>query len=211
MTSTWSPPKSIALQKGFRLGSGLIWKLLGPWLLVRNLLLLASVLGTLVVVTGGTSWRVVPLLLLLFFLARLSLTGGLLLILLLGPNFDYRRWSCRVTQPVQRAPLWPASWLPAVDKSRGSKSVEVQRVWEVHDERLQFMLRRDAMQLDEALDADEVSRVWLVWSGAAETALADAYQFLWETHPDQRSGLWSGECFVQGCLAGGSSGAEGSR
>ena len=22
-------------------------------------------------------------------------------------------------------PLWPASWLPAVDKSRGSKSVEV--------------------------------------------------------------------------------------
>ena len=32
--------------------------------------------------------------------------------------FDYRRWSCRVTQPVQRTPLWPASWLPAVDKGR---------------------------------------------------------------------------------------------
>ena len=30
--------------------------------------------------------------------------------------FDYGRWSCRVTQPVQRTPLWPASWLPAVDK-----------------------------------------------------------------------------------------------
>ena len=80
-------------------------------------------------------------------------------------------------QPVQRTPLWPASWLLAVDKSRGSKSIEVQRVWEVYDERLQFMSRHDAIQLDEALDADEVSRAWLVWSGAAETALADAYQF----------------------------------
>ena len=74
-------------------------------------------------------------------------------------------------------PFWPASWLPAIDKSRGSKSVEVQRVWEVYDERLQFMFRQDALQLDESLDAGDVSRAWLVWSGAAETALADAYQF----------------------------------
>ena len=49
-------------------------------------------------------------------------------------------------------PLWPASWLPPIDKSRGSKSVEVQRVWEVYDERLQFMSRQDALQLDESLD-----------------------------------------------------------
>ena len=51
--------------------------------------------------------------------------------------FHCCRWSCRVTQPVQRTPLWPASWLPAVDKGRGSKSLEVQRVWEVCDEHLQ--------------------------------------------------------------------------
>ena len=87
------------------------------------------------------------------------------------------RWTCRVTQPLQRTPLWPASWLPAVDKGRRSKSVEVQRVWEVYDERLQKMSRQDAMQLDESLDAGDVSRAWLVWSGAAETALDDAYQF----------------------------------
>ena len=31
--------------------------------------------------------------------------------------------------------------------------------------------------LSESLDADDVSSAWLVWSGAAETALADAYQF----------------------------------
>ena len=47
--------------------------------------------------------------------------------------FDCCRWDCRVTQ---RTLLWPASWLPAVDKGRGSKSVEVQSVWSVYDERL---------------------------------------------------------------------------
>ena len=58
--------------------------------------------------------------------------------------FDCCRCTSRVTQPVARTPLWPASWLPATDKSRGSKSVEVQRVWEVYDERLQFLSRNDA-------------------------------------------------------------------
>ena len=28
---------------------------------------------------------------------------------------------CRVSQPVQRTPLWLESWLPELDKSRGSK------------------------------------------------------------------------------------------
>ena len=91
--------------------------------------------------------------------------------------FDCCRWDSWVTQPVQRTSLWPASWLPAVDESRSSKSVEVQRVWEVYDERLQFMSRQDALQLDESLDAGDVSRAWLVWSEAAEIALVDAYQF----------------------------------
>ena len=84
--------------------------------------------------------------------------------------FDCCRWTCRVTQPVQRTHLRPASWLPAVDKVRGSKSVEVRRVWEVDDERLQSMSRQ-------SLDAGDVSRAWLVWSGAAETALVDSYRF----------------------------------
>ena len=86
-------------------------------------------------------------------------------------------WESWVTQPVQRTPLWPASWLPAVDKGRGSKSAEVQRVWEVYDERLQFMSRRDASLLDESLSLDDVSMAWAVWSRAAESALADAFRF----------------------------------
>ena len=48
--------------------------------------------------------------------------------------FDCGRWESWVTQPVQCTRPWPASWLPAVDKGRGSKSAEVQRVWEVFDE-----------------------------------------------------------------------------
>ena len=55
---------------------------------------------------------------------------------------------------------------------RGSKSVEVRRVWEIFDDRLQFISRQDALRLDESFEADEVSRAWLVWSFAAETALA---------------------------------------
>ena len=74
-------------------------------------------------------------------------------------------------------PLWPASWLLVVDKIRGSKSAEVQRVWGVYDERLRFMSRQDALLLDEALGADDVSQAWLVWSGAAEAALVDAFRF----------------------------------
>ena len=65
--------------------------------------------------------------------------------------FDCGRWTCSVTQVVQRTPLWPASWLPAVDKSRGSKSVEVRRVWDIYDERLQCML-------DDSLADGDVSR-----------------------------------------------------
>ena len=91
--------------------------------------------------------------------------------------FDCCRWTCSVTQVVQCTPLWPASWLPAVDKSRGSKSVEVQRVWEIYDERLQFMSRQDALLLDASLAAGDVSQAWAVWSGAVESALADAYRF----------------------------------
>ena len=62
--------------------------------------------------------------------------------------FDYSRWSCLVTQPIRFSPLWPAFWLLAIDKSRGSKSVEVRRVWELYDDRLQYMSHRDAFSVE---------------------------------------------------------------
>ena len=83
----------------------------------------------------------------------------MLLILQLGPT----------SQPVQRTLLWPAAWLSAFDKGRGSKSVEVQRVWEVCDDRLQFMVRSGAFQLHESSRLGDVS--------GAYAALVDAHQF----------------------------------
>ena len=50
---------------------------------------------------------------------------------------------------------------------RSGASVEVRRVWEVYDDRLQFMSQRDAFLLDESLEDGDVSRAWLVWSYAA--------------------------------------------
>ena len=92
-------------------------------------------------------------------------------------SFLYSSWIGLVSQPVRRTPLWPASWLPAIDNTRGSRSVEVQRVWEIFDERLQVMSREDALGLDEALLRGDVSSAWMTWSSAAEKALADAFQF----------------------------------
>ena len=55
--------------------------------------------------------------------------------------------------------------------------MEVQRVWEVYDERLRFMSCQDALLLDASLATGDVSQAWVVWSSAVESALADAYQF----------------------------------
>ena len=86
-------------------------------------------------------------------------------------HFEYSWWVSRVSQPVQRTPLWLASWLPVLDKSRGSKSAYVQRVWGIYDDRLQFMT--GALGLEEALEVGDVSRAWSVWSSAVEAALLD--------------------------------------
>ena len=85
-------------------------------------------------------------------------------------------------------PLWLASWLPVLDVSRGFESAEVQRVWGIYDDRLQFMSRDDALGLDEALEVGDVSRAWSIWSSAAEAALVHAYQFSGGPVPDR---VWS--------------------
>ena len=93
--------------------------------------------------------------------------------------FDCCRWECRVTQPVQRTLLWPASWLLAVDKSRSSRSAEVQRVWEVYDERLKFKSPQDASLLVHQVVVhrrDEAIRGWRNW--VREDPLVHPYRWL---------------------------------
>ena len=116
-------------------------------------------------------------------------------------HFEYSRWVSLVSQPVQRTPLWPASWLPVLDKSRGSKSAEVQRVWGIYDDRLQFMTRDDTLGFDGPLGDGNVSRAWSIWSSAAEAALVHAYQFAGGPVPD---GFGLGSRFFCAVKLGGS-------
>ena len=168
------PPKSLAWQKGFRLGSGLMWKLLGLWLVGCGLLLLQARLGFCWWSSKGLHGRL-PLAAAVLS-CKVQPDRWIAPHLAIRTLFDCGRWESWVTQPVHCTSLWPASWLPAVDKTRGSKSVEVQRVWETYDERLQLMSRQDASLLDESLGLDDVSLAWTVWS-RAEPALADAFRF----------------------------------
>ena len=101
--------------------------------------------------------------------------------------------------------------MPAVDRSRRSESVEVQRVWEVFGDRLQFMSRQDALVLDESLRVGDVSRAWLVWSGAAEAVLADAYRFAVGPAPTRGLVLGRGGALFRVVRLGGHKGSEGSQ
>ena len=73
-------------------------------------------------------------------------------------------------------------------------------MWEVFAKRLQFMSRHDALRLDESLNADDVSPVWLVWSGAAETAPADAYRFCGGPALTRGLVLWRGSSALLGVV-----------
>ena len=118
-------------------------------------------------------------------------------------HFECSLWVSRVSLPVQRSPLWPASWLPVLDESRGSESAEVQRVWGIYDDRLQFMTKDDALGLDGACEDGDVSRAWSVWSSAAEAALVDACQFSGGLVPERGVVLGRGEFLVRTVRLGG--------
>ena len=61
------------------------------------------------------------------------------------------RWTAWVTQPRRFTPLWPASWVPSVDRSRSSKSAEVRRIWDIYDERLRWVDADDALAVGRAV------------------------------------------------------------
>ena len=93
--------------------------------------------------------------------------------------------------------------MPVVDKSRGSQSVEVQRVWEIYDDRLQYMSRLDASLLDQSLDRSDVSLAWSVWSRAAESALVDAFRFSGGPIPSRGLILGRGTALLRSVQLGG--------
>ena len=65
------------------------------------------------------------------------------------------------------------------------------------------MSRQDASLLDESLDADDVSRGWLVWCRAAEAALADAFRLSGGPLPSLRLVLGRGSALFRVVRLGG--------
>ena len=117
--STWSPPKSLAWQMGFRLGSGLTLRRLGLWLLVCDRHPPVRGVGVLLVGHRRDFMVVCPLAVAAVLSCKVQADWWVAPHLAVRTLFDCCRWTCQVTRPVQRTPLWPASWLPAVDKSWG--------------------------------------------------------------------------------------------
>ena len=124
-------------------------------------------------VVAGILWLVALLLLLLFSPARFKLIGGLLFILRFGLFSTAVGGVVGLLSLCSELPFGlPLGCLllikvgvPSRLRFNGSR------------ERLQIVSRQDALHLDESLDAGDVSRAWLVWSGAAEAALDDACRF----------------------------------
>ena len=136
----------------------------------------------------------------LFFLARLSQTGGLLLILLsglmlrvLGGLVGLISWSSVLPSGLLLGCLLLLR--AGFQVGGGTKSLGV------YDDRLQFMTGHDALLLDESLRVGDVSRAWRVWSGAAETALDDAYRFAGSPIPTRGLVLGRGSALFQCCQA----------
>ena len=101
-------------------------------------------------------------------------------------SLDVGRWSAHVTKARTFTPVWPALWLPALDKSRTSPNKEVQEVWKAYEERLK-VVDWDAVQcLESGLAAGDPSAAWISWSNAAERALADAYCLAGGPHATRR-------------------------
>ena len=61
---------------------------------------------------------------------------------------DTGRWISYVTKAKTFTPIWPALWLPALDKSRTSSNKEVQQVWLVYEERLKTVDLQSVMRIE---------------------------------------------------------------
>ena len=77
-------------------------------------------------------------------------------------SFGVGWWSAQVCQSVRFLVVCLAAWVSAVDKSRGSKSTEVRRIWEFYDECLQVVQPRFWEGVRSALSFGDVSLAWSV-------------------------------------------------
>ena len=204
MISTWSPPKCLAWRKGISAGLWIdFWE---AWALAAGLHPAPTCKRSWTAAGGHRRDFILgcPLAAAAILSCKVQPDRWIAPHLAVRVLFDYGCWESWVTQSVRCTPLWPASWLPVVDKSRGSKSVEDKRVWEIYDERLQFVSRQDASLLDQSLNRGDVSLALSVWSRAAESALVDAFRFSGGPLPSRGFGSGPWCCFASFSSAWGS-------
>ena len=187
MISTWNPPRYLAWPKASRLGSGLIFNLLGLLLLGLWLGLPVNAPGPLILEIGEIFRFDAHCALRLLASVWLWMIGGFNHIW-----FYTGRWSSWVTQSVRLSPLRPACWLPVTEKSRESRSAEVRRVWEIYDERSELIPCDQLYALNAAVNDGDTTLVWKCWSHAAEGSLAGAYELAGGPVPERGLGVGRG-------------------
>ena len=109
-----SPPRFFACLNELRLGSALIWRLHGRGRGALSLLSPVSAVGILVEGNRREFMVGCPLTSAAVHSCVVDLGRWCQPHLAVGAYFDCQRWTWRVTQPTQRARLWPARWLSAV-------------------------------------------------------------------------------------------------
>ena len=90
-------------------------------------------------------------------------------------EFALSVWDAIVDMATTHSPLWPACWLQCPDRSRSSKSQEVQNIWDVYIREVGFVLFAVREQLFRLCNSPDVDSSWLLWSREAEASLARAY------------------------------------
>ena len=90
-------------------------------------------------------------------------------------EFALSAWDAIVDMARTHSPLWPACWLQCPDRSRSSKSQEVQNIWDVYIREVGFVPFAVREQLFLLCNSPDVDSSWLLWSREAEANLARAY------------------------------------
>ena len=84
-------------------------------------------------------------------------------------------WDAIVERARTYSPLWPACWLQRPDRSRSSRSQEVQHICDVYIREVGFVPFAVREQLFRLCNSPDVDSSWLLWSREAEASLARAY------------------------------------
>ena len=77
-------------------------------------------------------------------------------------EFSLSSWDATVERARIHSPFWPACWLTCPDRSRSSRSHEVQNIWDVYIREVGFVLCEVREQLFRLCNSPDVDSSWLL-------------------------------------------------